>query len=193
MRVVSKLICILLLLLSGVVQAQKLLETRVDMHLSNITIQHFLDSMSKNNQIVFAYNPTDINLDSVVSINIANTSIRDVLNLIFNRRFELKEYNNYVLFLKKRPKRMVGKETARISGYLVNIETGEFINDASISELGTFNSTISNQDGFYKIELPPEYESFGLVISKYGFQDTVIVVDRELPNIDINAQGEGEG
>jgi len=171
-------------LLSGnLTFSQKLLDRTISVHANNVNAFQFLDQLSIQEEVKFAYNPRDFNSDSVFNVSIQETKMKQALGGIFSNRFEYREYKDHILFLRKRAEKAQSKRIIR--GYLVNIETGDFINVGSVSELGKLNSALSDEQGYYEIELPGEYDSYGLVVSKYGFQDTVIVVDQSVNIIDI--------
>ena len=171
------------LLLCQTALSQKLLDRLISIEATNVNSYQFLDQLSVQEEITFAYNPRDFNPDSIFGVSIENTQMKQALTALFRSRFEYREYKDHVLFLKKRREKT--REKRVIRGYLVNVETGEFINVGSVSELGKLNSTLSNDEGFYEIELPSEYDSYGLVVSKYGFQDTILVIDESVEVIDI--------
>ena len=184
MVVIRSLFAALLVLLLHQVHAQKLLDREISIEVSDVTTYQFLNQLSIQEAVRFAYNPADLPLDSTFTLQVQSTAMKQLLGAVFPGKFIFKEYKDHILFLKRRAEKK-RKEEKIVRGYLVNVETGEFISTASISEIGALNATLSREDGFYEIELPDEYDSYGLVVSKYGFQDTVIVVDRNVEVIDI--------
>src|SRR5687768_4927607 len=89
------LIILWLLLLSPAVFAQGLLERNISVQFNNQRLESVLEIISNKGNFYFSYNSNIIKRDSVITLTANNRSVRQVLDLIFNGRYEYKESGNY--------------------------------------------------------------------------------------------------
>ena len=115
---------------------QDILDRKITINASNQRLADVLKQISNQGGFYFSYNSHIVNRDSLVSLSVTNRSIRQILDQLFNRNIDYKQSNNYLILRKGAPTIKTGtrsEETAYIiTGYVMNAETGERIQDASI-------------------------------------------------------------
>jgi hypothetical protein len=169
---------IVLIILSLNAAAQKkmpLLEKTISIKLNNIKMDAALNQVAATAGFTFSYNPSLIDLSHTVNLTFSNKTIREILQVMFNGKIEGKIKGNYIILVKaKIPEPQSRKEEYfKVSGY-VEKTSGEKIPWVSIYNKKSMSSAVSDEYGFYSIELPIELNDLSLNISKKDFRDTII-------------------
>lgn len=157
---------------------QDLLDRKITINASNQRLADVLKQISNQGGFYFSYNSHIINRDSLVNLSVTNRSIRQILDQLFNRNVDYKQSNNYLILRKGAPSIKTGsrsEETAYIiTGYVMNAETGERIQDASIYGKQRLVSTLTNDQGQFTIRLKNRYGPATLIASKTTYKDTFV-------------------
>ena len=146
--------------------AQPDLEKRISINVLNKPVHEILDEISSAGGISFSYSPSEIPINSRISLSEQESTIREILNKIsaeLNIRYLVVEEQ---IVLKPIDEILTVPQTEiknkfTVSGYVYDIETGEVLIGANIfiQELST--GTITNPFGFYSITLPEGKYSAG--------------------------------
>ena len=163
--------------------AQHYLDKRISFSVREQRLDDILYIISNNAGFSFSYNSNILKRDSLVTMTVENRSVRQVLNQLFNGRYEYKESGNYIILRRVSLQLTTVTKTSpspdrayTISGYVVNSETGERLSDVSIYETSHLTSTLTDADGHFSIRLKDRYKTTSLAISKDAFDDTVVNV-----------------
>lgn len=133
----------------------------------------------------FSYNPQIIPGDSIVNLTIEDTSVKEVMDIIFHGNIMYKVSGNHLILLKNRPVKAKEKINYSVSGYVYDASTGQRLVSTTIYEVYTLASTITDEQGYYNLNLSKKYDEFGLAFSKREFVDTLILVQPADHSIDI--------
>ena len=179
------LFCISILLLSVIdARSQSILDKRVSVNVTRQRLDDVLSIISNKAGFSFSYNSNIVKRDSLVTINVDNKSVRQVLNQLFNGNYEYKESGNYVILRRvslqmtsvtKSPP--ANDRSYIITGYVVNSETGERLSNVSIYETTHLTSTLTDENGSFTLKLKDKYQTSSLAVSKDEYEDTTIRIE----------------
>ena len=181
------LFCISVLLLLVIdVQSQSILDKKVSFTAARLRLDDVLTIISNQAGFSFSYNSNIVKRDSLVTLNIDNRTVRQVLNQLFNGNYEYKESGNYVILRRvslqmttatKSPP--ANDRSYTIQGYVVNSETGERLSNVSIYETTHLTSTLTDENGNFTLKLKDKYQTSSLSVSKDEYEDTTIRIEPE--------------
>ena len=112
--------------------AQSPLERKISVKANHQPLDQVLQMISTNGNFYFAYNSNIINRDSIVSINVTNKPVKEVLSILFPANYEYTSTANYVI-LRRAPltlkvvtnKAITEEKEYVITGFVVDDATGE--------------------------------------------------------------------
>lgn len=156
-------------------------------------ISEVLNTMSKAGDFYFAYNGLLFKQDSLVNITVRNTPVRDVLDQIFDGSVDYKENAEYVILryavnhLTIEPENITTAENLyMISGYVIDTQTGRKVKQASVYEKRLLQSTLTDNDGYFRLRFKGDHKEVILTASKETYRDTALVF---LADITIKPEG----
>jgi len=151
-----------------------MLEREVTICTNGVTAQSVLTAISEQGGFVFSYSPSVIPAGNV-SICIEHQPVRLVLNTLFNGAIDYSIRGKYIILKKSKVNDDSQADTKIVEGYIVNSETGERLTNASVYDKEQMLSAITNQYGYFKLEIPNKTEKINLHFSKQGYTDTLLV------------------
>lgn len=173
-------ICSLFILISLAIVRQAsaqevpILERKVSINTSNERIDSILKRLSQEAGCIFSYSSSALQVNKTVTSHFTNRPLREVLEVIFEGKVQLKEKGVYVIMT---PKPAAQNETV-ISGYVVDA-AGQGIRDATVYDPITLKSSITDQFGYFQLEVKnPATENFELIINKKAFSDTMLMKEK---------------
>jgi hypothetical protein len=130
----------------------------------------------------FSYVKEFIHDDSLVTINVSNRSVKQVLDILFQGNFQFREIGNQIII---QPGTSSKEKWYVVSGYVRDASTGQPIVNASVYESMQLISTLTNDQGYFRIRLREKERTAALLtVSKDLYRDTVMLVpaghDQEL-------------
>jgi hypothetical protein len=182
----KKLATLILLGVSISCAGQDILSKSVNLDVRLQRLDHVLEILSNEGNFFFSYNSKIVKKDSIVSVNVRNKSVRDVLNILFPSGYEFRESGNY-LIIRKAPIRttMVGRKVAveekfyLVTGYIYDEQSGSALNEASIYEKNRLVSVLTNEQGYFKLKLKGgKQSSITLFVGKANYSDTSIAIQQ---------------
>ncbi|WP_215239639.1 carboxypeptidase-like regulatory domain-containing protein [Dyadobacter helix] len=153
--------------------AQKLLDKRITVSVKAKPVAEVLKLIGQQGQFAFSYNSDIIPGDSVVSISMS-AQVRQVLDRLLLGKYLYKDTGNYIIIQKAPPERY-----AYISGVVVDGETQEAVDYASVYSREHLISALTDADGSFKLRLRHHQFPVTLTISKIGYADTSVVLHSE--------------
>jgi len=184
MKKMKRLIYLILLIfipfgLFSQTQSIPLLERDVTICTNGVTAQSVLTAISQQAGFVFSYSPSVIP-DGNVSICIEHQPVRLVLNTLFNGTIDYSIRGKYIILKKSLVK--PEEEKKIVEGYLIDSITGERLTNASIYDKEQMLSAITNQYGYFRLEMPKNVEVTKLHLSKQGYTDTLLLTNQKKNN-----------
>ena len=196
----SGLIMICLLnssLLADKVAAQSVDQVRISLKLTNATLGQTFLQIEKLTEFTFAFNQDQFSSYNKVNLRVENETLRNVL-LEISRQSNLafRQVNQRILVkVLAKPKnttieeRMTVEPASLVTGKVTEAETGEPLPGVNILVKNTALGTVSDIDGFFRIEVPEENNT--LIFSFIGYaQQEININDRS--TIDVVMQPSGK-
>ncbi|PZF74025.1 STN domain-containing protein [Taibaiella soli] len=159
--------------------AQNLLDKPVSLNASNQPLRSVLNDISKQGGFYFSYNSKLVNGDQLVTISVQQVPVKQVLDQLLQGNCQYREDGNHIILQPQ------GKEKVyTLSGYIVDGATGTRIGNTSVYEKQQLASSLTNEQGYFKMRLKSKYPEAVVSISKEWYKDTSITItpgmDQEL-------------
>lgn len=171
----SLLVLTLLILFSNVLQATNSdAMDKLSLKLKDVTIKQALKEIEEQSDYYFMYNDTKVDVSKIISIEVREASIDEILNLLLNGTgitYEIVE-KQIVLYPPEGNKSKQNNGEKEVSG-TVTSEDGSTLPGVNIYIKGTNIGTVTDIDGTYSITVPSE-ETI-LVFSFIGYTTQEIV------------------
>lgn len=161
--------------------AESILAKNISVHVSNMRLGTVLKTIEQKGNFTFSYNSNIVKTDSLVTVNADNWTIKEVLDHMLMNRFEYKETRNFVI-LRYAPlelsltteKAIVEKDVYSISGFVADEHTGKKLANASVYERALLQSTLTDKEGHFELQLKNNGKPVLLTVSKEFYKDTTI-------------------
>lgn len=169
------------------------LEKRVSIEIKDQQIAEVLNKISRTGEFYFSYSGSLFKRDSLVSMDIRNTPVREILDRLFDNKVDYKENGEYIILryaanrLTIEPENITTAEKLYlISGYVRDIETGLKVKQASVYEKRLLQSTLTDDRGYFKLKFRGDHNEVILTASKESYRDTTLIF---LADIKIKPEG----
>jgi len=188
-RSITKLITILFVF-SFVITAYSqipVLKREVSLSLDNTSLERILIILANEADFNFSYNSQIINVDTLVSLHVENSTVKQVLDVILNPEITYRIMGNHLVLIKEIPKGERDKKNIKyeIKGYIIDSETGTALVNVSVFDPSGLVAALSDNQGYYNLTISSKYEQLNLFYSKKNFYDTLIIVSPSDQSIDI--------
>ena len=152
---------------------QSLLNKRVSFQANKKPLKDILALVGKQGGFYFSYNSNLIKNDSLITISVHNEPIKDVLKGLLGEDWQYKETDNHIIIQQSEIEKWFS-----VSGYIVDEKTGEKVSDASVFEVHQLVSTLTDQNGFFRLRLKAKekYDAAELRVSKGFYVDTAMIL-----------------
>ncbi|SEI62214.1 CarboxypepD_reg-like domain-containing protein [Dyadobacter koreensis] len=167
----------IILSLSISCRAQKLLNSTVSIQVKQKPVSEVLKIVSEQKNFYFSYNSNIVPGDSLVTLNMQNKTVRQVLDVLLTGIYQYKETGDYII-IQRPPK----EKNYHLTGRIFDNETGKEVDYASVYSKQLLASALSDDHGSFRLRLRDRNFPLSLTISKVGYADTTIVVNSELEN-----------
>ncbi len=169
------------------------LDKLVSMNIKQGKVGDVLDKVSKAGDFYFSYNGALFKQDSLVSLRVKEAPVRDVLDKLFDGKVDYRETGEYVILryaasrLTIEPENITTAENLyMISGYIIDTETGKKVKQASVYEKRLLQSTLTDDEGYFRLRFKGEHSTVILTASKEFYRDTSLVF---LSDIKVKPEG----
>lgn len=171
-----------LLCLCGLAQAQ--LNKTISLNINQQRLDNVLEIISNKGGFYFSYNSNSLPKDSLVSVNVKNKPVQEVLQQLLPYHYEFKESGNYII-IRRAPIRVTVitnkavsvDKTYTVSGFVYDEQSGMAITEASVYEKDWLVSSLTNNSGYFKLRLKSSKASLAtLTISKEFYEDTSVQI-----------------
>jgi len=165
--------------------AQGILAKNVSLQVKNQRLDNVLEIISNKGDFYFSYNSRIVRKDSLISLDVVNRSVKEVLTLLFDDTYEFRESGNYII-IRKAPIRMTmvtrieerEDKIYTVSGFVYNESSGAAISDASVYEKKLLAAALTNKEGYFKIRLKSsKAAAVELNVSKEFYTDTMVTLE----------------
>ncbi|WP_256006546.1 hypothetical protein [Pedobacter deserti] len=164
---------------SAVVRYRGNLDKQLSLNVSNEPVVRVLEQMSKAGGFYFSYSGRLFRRDSLVSIQVNQMPVRDVLDRLFEGTVEYKEIAEHIILryaanrLTIEPENIAQNESHyQISGYVVDAATGARLSKASVYEKRLLQSALTDEDGYFRLRFKGNHSNVILTASRENYRDT---------------------
>ena len=170
-------------------QQNSLLEKRVSMNAESEPLDAFLNRLSKEVGGVFSYSPSTLDINRTITGSFSDQSCREVLEEVFDGSINYKQKGVYLILTPAPP----AEKEITISGYVVDQKSGDRIQNATVYNPITLQSSVTDEFGFFEFQVKnPAEENFELIVKKKDYADTLLVESRTSRFQKIFLKGEGK-
>ncbi len=170
--------CLLIVLPMLAMGQTPILEREISAECPNCTVDKSLELIETAGGFDFSYNSDLIEAGKTVNLSVSKEPVRVALFQVLGDDFTYKDKGDHLIL--KREKKAAQKKPAKskyqISGYVVDMLTGERIPNTSVYDNSMSYSTVSDEFGYYTMTLPYSPELVGLIYSRKNYLDTLILV-----------------
>jgi hypothetical protein len=158
-------------------QGSSALERIVSVDIYNEPPKGMLDLIGRQANVVFSYSPKILENRPPVTLAADRQPIRLVLFTAFGETVKLKSRGKYIILTDNRTalSQPFGDKPQVIQGYITNPKTGEAVSNATVYDQKLLLSAVTDEYGYFKMEVPYGELSKQLQVKKMGFADTTIV------------------
>ena len=171
--------------------AENLLDRQISIHAEQVSVKSILRIIEQKGDVRFSYNPLLIDEDRVINLTLDNQPIKMGLKRIFSQDIRFKEVGGHIVLLanedsKALKQRKREDEIVVFKGRITDKRTGLPVGSVSIYDIDARNATLSNQNGYYSLEINKLELIRSLYIRKEGYEVEVIVVSTGTQNVSHN-------
>ncbi|WP_205461870.1 TonB-dependent receptor [Mangrovibacterium lignilyticum] len=156
LRIMRLTILIFILGISQTFALTSFAQQKLNLQLSNVTVERALDELESKSEYFFLYNRNAVNVDRVIDLNVQDQSIEAVLDQIFKGTGISYEVKERQILLKSVDTNGYGssQQALTVTG-VISGSDGLPIPGATIVVKGTTTGTITDLDGKYSISNVP--------------------------------------
>ena len=166
----------------SLVRLTKYLYKPLDIEVRNAPLGQVLEGIGKKGGFFFSYSSELLPQDSLVSLSLKNVPVAHILDQLLQKRFEYRESSGYVILRPAFSRFSIQPETIKstrkiyqVSGFIRDEKTGEAVQDVSIYEKRLLRSTLTDQNGYFKLKFRGEHQLVMLSASRENYRDTTVV------------------
>ena len=178
---IRMIICLLIAFLPLAGLAQGHLEKKISIRTQRQSLAQTLQDIGKKGDFYFSYNSNILKGDSLVDLDAAKKTVRQILDILLGENYEYSESGRYIILQKKVTVPLSRGYT--ISGWVVDADTKKKISRASIYEADQLISVLTDSNGYFRLRLKEKVTHARIMVSKELYRDTFLVIhdgyDRE--------------
>jgi uncharacterized lipoprotein YajG len=170
MRLLYQSLLIAALLFAGTAaHAQHILNKVVGISVNRQPLAGVLEEIGRKGQFYFSYNSDIINAGTPVTLT-ARKTVRELLDQLLGSGYEYRESGNYLILQRSREKFFM------LTGCVSDKTTGRTISNASVYESNQLVSTLTNDQGYFRLRLRDKSPQVTLAVSKEFYTDTILLL-----------------
>ncbi len=151
--------------------SQDLLSKTISISAQQEPVSRVLQRMGDLGGFSFSYNSHLFNQDSLVSLRLHQQTVNYALHQLLGDRFLYKQTGNYLIIQLNSTERYYS-----VSGTILDDETGEKVELASIYDKTRLTATSSNDQGRFRLRIKAQKTTPLFTISRLGYSDTTLVI-----------------
>jgi hypothetical protein len=176
-----------LVVVFGRAWCQNLLDQRLSLNFTDLPIGQALTEISNRADCRFSYNP-DLLPNKNITASFQETSLEEVLKKTLGKSFDYKVRGSYII-IQPVADRQSHKSNIEFVGEVVDARTGRSLANTSVYDVNNLSSTLSGEDGSYKLSTFFQDGLTAFAISKENYKDTVIrIVNQQIAPVKIELQ-----
>jgi hypothetical protein len=159
------------------------LKKRISLQSNDTELGHVLEQIEKEGGFTFSYNTARIDEKKKISVNVSETEVSEILDVIFNKDVNYKVIGSHVVliasFQHDDPVKKRRKEYT-VKGKITNAQSGAAIPNATVYAINEKSTVLTDQNGEYTLIILADQKIGGLSYSKSGYQDTIVMFSHVL-------------
>jgi hypothetical protein len=168
-----------LLCTSSLSLAQQLLRKTVAVNVKRQPVLVVLNELSRQGKFHFSYTSDVVPKDSLVTLSAQHKTVRQVLDMLFANSRQYREVGDHIIIQHVTPDL---SRSYTVTGYVKDRGNGSAIVNATVYEKQQFISTLTNDQGFFRLRLrSTDRYITAITVSKDLYRDTTLTVH---PGID---------
>ncbi|MGE8427436.1 MAG: hypothetical protein ACN6O7_06150 [Sphingobacterium sp.] len=165
-------------------RAQQKLAVEIQMPaFAETTVGEIFQLLKEKEDVLFSFNGNILQTDSVIHTKPFKGNLYDYLDGILGKEYSFKELGRHII-IQYTPQRMSvdfevqtpTKNKVVITGYIKNIRTNRPISNASIFDRNALLSTLTDQNGYFELDVKKRSNLIAVNVSKEAFRDTSVMV-----------------
>jgi len=165
-------------------RAQQKLAVEIQMPVfAETTVGEIFQLLKEKEDVLFSFNGNILQTDSVIHTKPFKGNLYDYLDGILGKEYSFKELGRHII-IQYTPQRMSvdfevqtpTKNKVVITGYIKNIRTNRPISNASIFDRNALLSTLTDQNGYFELDVKKRSNLIAVNVSKEAFRDTSVMV-----------------
>jgi hypothetical protein len=153
---------------------QPYLERSVSLTAIKQPVEKILNQLSEQAGCVFSYSTESVNVQQTATVKVVNKPVKIVLDEVFDHQVGYKTHGKYIILKWKNFPRKPA-DSHILEGYVFDKRTGKQVTEASVYDRKLMLSAITDQYGYFRIEIPRKHPIPNLCISKEGYSDTLLL------------------
>lgn len=155
------------------------LNTPVNLHCAPCKVENALMQLEAQVDCSFSYNASQIPLNELVSGDFRNQPLNTVLEAVTGKKLEYVSRGRHLIFIEKTTEHTPKYEKKEyiIEGHVIDGRNGQVLSRATVYAVGNKYSALTNEQGYYRLEVNTDAEMLGVSYSKQSYLDTLIVVE----------------
>jgi len=159
---------------SSICHAQQLLKKTVTVSAKRQPLVQVLNEIGRQGSFHFSYTSDAVRNDSLVTLTVQHKPVRQVLDMLLGPDLQYREVGDHIIIQRAPPD---FSRLYTVSGYVKDRETGMRIVNATVYEKQQFISTLTNEQGFFRLRLKSsEKYPAAITVSKDLYRDTTLTV-----------------
>ncbi len=167
----------------GVLAQQKLAATVNMPAYPKTTVGEVFKVLKEQQDVLFSFNGNILQLDSILYPQAYRGTLYGYLDGLLGKEYSFKELGRHII-VQYTPQRMSvdvevhtpAKNRAVITGYVKNIRTNNPVANASIFDRSALLSTLSDDNGYFELDVKKKSSLIAVNVSKETFRDTSVMV-----------------
>lgn len=160
--------------------AQNPLTKKIDVNVTNKSVEYILTTISTSAHIYFSYNPDMLPLDSVVSMHVTQKEIQHILTDLFTNRYVYKTAGQYIIIQKQKTSQQVTaakqQKPVQVKGTIQEAGSGAGISNTSVYSINGKQQVLTDAHGNFELNVSPN-DDIAIAVNNQNYVDTLVVIN----------------
>lgn len=141
--------------------------------MTHAPVADVLKSIERQGNFIFSYNSNLLKADSFVSLHIEQKTVAEALQQLFGQRYRYQQNQQHLIML---PAAKIPADNWYVSGFVLDKATGAPIAFASIYEPTQLVGTMTDENGYFSLQLKSQHTTPAISVRKISYADTIVQV-----------------
>ena len=158
-----------------------ILSKKINVNFSNNTINEAVEKLSRKTHYYFSYDAELIKNDKKITFKAEKLPLSKILTQIFETELKFTILNNHIIINRKNStltEKFQKNSTKHFSGKIIDAKSKLPVPYAAINIGNTGKGIVSNQNGVFNLNLPPNYIDSSLLILNLAYKNYKIKISQ---------------